>query len=160
MYVGTIATDDCSSVTQSKTSDATMAAGIVASAASPTSTEKPALQLIGRSLLLLVRPANGGGWYRAADHSRDRDQRQDIRQGLEQQRRLPRVLRKRAGERTGKPEQQGGPHGSERLPHPEDQCGESDEAPADRHVLAERADEAEREVSAAGSRQNTGGGSA
>src|SRR5919108_5877456 len=61
------------------------AAGIVATATSPTSADSTALQLVGRSwLLLLVWAANGCGRDRPSDHAGDGDERQDIRQGLEE----------------------------------------------------------------------------
>ena len=51
------------------------------------STETPAARFRGRGpLLLLVRAAIGGGRSRAADHAGDGDQRQHVRQRLEERR--------------------------------------------------------------------------
>src|SRR5262245_53717339 len=142
MKAGAIATEARRSVTFSSCSAAKIAAGSVASATTPTSTEKTALVLVGRpSLLLLVRAANGCRRDRAADQAADRDQRQDVGQGLEEERGLLRVLGQGAGERAREAEEQRSAEGAERLPHAEDQGGQSDEASSHGHILPEAPDE-------------------
>src|SRR4029450_9140680 len=144
-----IATEARSSVSRSSCSAAKIAAGSVASATSPTSTEKTALGLVGRSsLLLLVRAANCCGRDRAADQAADRDQREDIGQGLEQKRGLLGVLGQRPREGAREAEEERGAEGAERLPHPEDQRCKRDEASTHGHILPEATDEPDREVRA------------
>src|SRR4029450_9952965 len=96
-----IATDDSSSVIRSPFSAYRIARGRITTAASPRRNAKSALLLSGRSSLLLrVRPANSCRRDRAADEADDRHQGQDVGQGLEEERRLLRVLGQAAGERA------------------------------------------------------------
>src|SRR3954451_88152 len=102
-----------------------------------------------RLLLLDVGAASGGGRGCTADDARDGDQRQHVRQRLEEhRRRRPRLLEperecRRAAEQERRCER------SERTPVTEDDRGERDEAASCRHVLAERAEVADRQVRAA-----------
>src|ERR671935_89112 len=81
-------------------------------------------------LLLCVGAANGGGRDRAADDARDGDQRQDVRQNLEE----GAVVRPGVDELEPRSncaretEQEGGTEGAERPPATEDQGRERDEA--------------------------------
>src|SRR6266571_9094085 len=121
-----------------------IAAGIVSTPASPSSNATQALRL-----LLDVGPANGRWWYRPADHAGDGDQGQDIGQRLEQHRRAPPWLREAERESRRAAEEQGGGKRAERTPVSEDDRGKRDEAPAGSHILAERAEIADREIGAA-----------
>src|SRR5437868_2153122 len=116
------------------------ATGTAAMARSPESTASDE-----RWLLLRIRPSCGGGRDRPADHARDRDQGQGVRQRLEQHgvrapvRDRPESLRERAreAEQQRRTECAGGP------PLAEDECSEGDEAAPLCHVLVERVHEAD-----------------
>src|SRR4051812_35802897 len=103
-----------------------------------------------------VRAANGGGRDRPTDHPRDRDQREDVRQGLEEQLvGLPRLhLAEPLGEGAREAEEEGGGEGAERAPPTEDERRERDEPSAGRHVLRERVVEADRQERAAERREH------
>src|SRR4051794_15143334 len=137
--------------TSSRTREAAMPAGTARIASVPSRTAATAD-------LFDVRAANGGGRYRPADDPRDGDQREDVRQGLEEQLvRLPRLdepepLRQRAREA----EEERGGESSYRSPATEDQRGECDEAATGGHVLRERVVEADREERAAERREHPG----
>ena len=77
------------------------------------------------------------------------DQRQHVRQRLEQRRRRGREHRQPLRERGREAEQQRRHQRAARAPAPEDQRRQRDEALADGHVLRERVHEADREVRAA-----------
>src|SRR4051812_42927718 len=122
----------------------TIAAGTASAPTRPRTTASDA-----RWLLLDVGAANCCGWNRAADHTGDGDQRQDIRKRLEEYRRRVGVRGESERERCRRTEEHRRRLGAERTPVAEDDRGECDEAPAVRHVLVEGADEADREVRAA-----------
>src|SRR5437660_12902567 len=108
-----------------------MPTGTEATASTPATSAATArgLRARGRLLLLRVRASNRGGGNRAADHSGDRDQRQHVRQGLEERSgRLAVGVRQPQGERAREAEQQRRAEGAERAPVSEDQRGERDEA--------------------------------
>src|SRR6266536_5019724 len=108
------------------------AAGIVSTPARPKTIESQA-----RALLLLVGPSTRGGRNRAADHSGDRDQREDVRQRLEERPRRLAVRRRKLdeGERACEAEQQRRSERTEWTPVAEDHRGEGDEAAAAGHRL-------------------------
>src|SRR5215475_14335842 len=125
--------------------------------AAPTSPNRNAVQALPRTdgrtpLLPSVRTAIRSRRDRAADHARNGDQRQDIWERLEEQRRrtaLREVGRQAVAERAREPEQQAGGIGAERPPVAEDDRGNRDEAAAAGQVLVEEADVPDREVRAA-----------
>src|ERR671937_1786979 len=121
------------------------AAGIVATPASPTSTATQA-----RRLLLRVRATTRCGRNRAADHSGHRDQREDIRDDLEERQRTRprRRLLEPKCKRLRKPEEQRRGESAERSPVAEDQGSEADETAAAGHVLRKRSHVANGEVRA------------
>src|SRR5438128_9644975 len=118
----------------------TIAAGIVATPARPSTTATQA-----RRLLLCVRATTCSWRNRAADDPGDGDQRQNVRQRLEQDGgiRPRRRLRHAERQRGREPEQKRCRECSERPPVAEDQRRETDEAAPRGHVLVERADIAE-----------------
>src|SRR4051812_18618122 len=116
------------------------AAGTASTATRPSSTPSDA-----RWLLLDVRPSNGGGRYRAADHAGDRNQGQDVGERLEEHGRGVGVHGEPERECRRRAEEDRSSVRTERPPVAEDHSGERDEAATVRHVLVERADEAERE---------------
>src|SRR4051812_45477038 len=124
--------------------ETTTATGTAATARRPRRTANEA-----RWLLLRVRAATGGGRNRAADHTGDRDERQDVRQRLEDYRRRVGVRGEPEREGRRRAEEHGGRIGAERAPVAEDHGGKRDESATVRHALVERADEADREVRAA-----------
>src|SRR3954454_17493418 len=127
-------------------------AGIARTASAPRATAARAAPL-----LLLIRPARGRRPDRAADHPGHRDDRQHIRQGVEQCAPLVAVgVRQAVGQRAREAEEQRGAPGRERPPLPEHEGGQPDEAGAARHVLIERVDEPERQVRAAHRRDRAG----
>src|SRR5262249_39860339 len=133
--------------------------------AAPTSPNRNAVQALPRTdgrtpLLLTVWTAIRSRRDRAADHAGDGDQRQDIRERLEEQRRraaLREIGRQAVAERAREPEQQACGVGAERPPVAEDDRGDRDEPPPARQVLVEEADVADREVRAAERRECAGG---
>src|SRR3954451_1414563 len=135
--------------TSSRRRDAAIPAGTARIASVPSRTAATAD-------LFDVRAANGGGRYRPADDPRDGDQREDVRQGLEQQLvGLPRLhLAEPLGERAREPEQKGGGEGAERAPATEDERRERDEPSAGRHVLGERVVEPDRQERPAEGREH------
>src|SRR3954447_7509437 len=94
-----------------------------------------------------VRAAHGGGRGRPGEHPRDGDQREDGRQGLEQQLvGLPRLhLAEPLGERARKAKKERGGERADGPPAAEDQRRERDEAAAGGHVLRERVVEPNRQ---------------
>src|SRR5581483_7027521 len=101
-------------------------------------------------LLPLIRPARCRRSDGTSDHSRDRDQRQQVRERLEQRPPLLPVGRGQPDrERAREPEEERRAEGRERPPLAEDERGKADEAVPLRHVLVERVVEARREVRAA-----------
>src|SRR5262245_23357599 len=100
-------------------------------------------------LLLAIGATNGGGWDRAADHAGDGDQREDVRESLEQRGDRRRVLLHRTGERAREPEQETRSGSADGSPVSEDQGSERDEAAACGEVRGEAQDR-EREVRSAG----------
>src|SRR5262245_31082407 len=67
--------------------DASSAAGVTASVRIPRRIERRAYQFgLRRTLLLSVRATNGGGWDGAADEAGDGDDREHVRQRLEERR--------------------------------------------------------------------------
>src|SRR3954453_18468438 len=139
---GTATYSDWSSLTPFRYCERAMATGIASTANSP---KKTATRAAPR-LLLDIRSAGGGRPDRAPDHAGDGDQRQQVRQCLEE--RAPLVAvggRQAVGERAREPEEQGGRVRREGPPFAEHERGEPDEAGACRHVLVERVHEAHRE---------------
>src|SRR5579884_3514174 len=107
------------------------AAGIAKTARAPrTAARRP-------PLLLDIRPAVGGRRDGAPDDARDGDQREDVRQCLEEGRGGAGVDRQPVGERGREAEEEGGAPGSERAPVAEDHRGERDEPATLGHVLGE-----------------------
>src|SRR5206468_10366262 len=92
------------------------------------------------------------------DHARDRNERQDVREGLEQDGRRVGVGGEPERERGGRAEEERSSERAERAPVAEDERGERDEATTRGHVLVERADEADRQIRTAESRQDPGHG--
>src|SRR4051794_35265592 len=127
------------------------ATGIASTATRPNTTARD-----GRPLLLCVRAANSCGRDGAADHAGDRDEGQDVRQRLEEHGRGVGVRRETEREGRRRAEENRGCVRAEGPPVAEDDRSERDEAASRRHVLAERADEADREVRAAERRENPG----
>src|SRR5829696_6699286 len=103
-----------------------------------------------------VRAANGGRRDRPADDPRDGDQREHVRQGLEQQLvGLPRLDEPEPlGERAREAEEERRGEGADRSPAAEDERGERDEAAAGGHVLGERVVEPDRQERAAERREH------
>src|SRR5437588_5054491 len=106
--------------------------------------------------LLDVRAASGGGWNRAADHAGHGDQGQDVRERLEEDGGVAPGLCEAERERGRASEQEGRGERSERTPVAEDHGRERDEPATGRHVLAERAEIADRQVRAAECRKHPG----
>src|ERR1041385_155752 len=113
----------------------------------PTGTRRPrsahasealAASFLARALLLLIRASNGCGRDRTADHACHGDQREDVRQRLEERRRVVGARRKAVRKRGRETEEQRGAEGPERPPVAEDHCGQCDEAAAGGDVLVER----------------------
>src|SRR4051794_27922073 len=129
-----------------------MPAGITSTASRPkTPATRPA------PLLLDIWAAGGRRADGAADDAGDRDQRQDVRQGLEERPPLVAVRgREPVGERAREAEEERRHVRREWPPLAEDECSEADEPGAGRHVLVERVHEAEREVRAAHRRDRAG----
>src|SRR5919204_980583 len=112
-----------------------------ATAAGSTSTPSSAKKTDAnaRPLLLDVWTANGSRWDRTTDDADDGDQRQQVRERLEQVAvRLPPDMLEAELERRREAEQERGGEGAERAPVPEDERGEADEPSAGRDVLRER----------------------
>src|SRR5262245_27938795 len=130
----------------------TIAAGMLARAKTPTTIEAHARQFGSALVLLLDVWATNGGWRnRTADDPGHGDQRQKIRERLEERAVLRpgvHVLQLRR-ERAREPEQQRCAESPERTPVSEDERGECDESPPGGQVLREAADEPDREVGAA-----------
>src|SRR5712691_2836077 len=124
--------------------ETSIAAGSVKSAARPTTSAAQALRL-----LLDVGTASRRGWDRPADDAGDCDQGQDVRQRLKEEGRVPPRLGEAERERRRGPEEQCGGECPERAPVAEDDRREGDEAATGGHVLAERAEIADREIRAA-----------
>src|SRR3954471_3836544 len=96
-----------------------------------------------RALLLDVGAASGCRRGCTADHGGDGDQREDVRQRLEEDGRSgPRLLEPERERRRAAEQERGGER-AERTPVSEDDRGERDEPTAGRHVLAERAEVAD-----------------
>src|SRR5256885_2203356 len=105
---------------------ATTPAGFASTASAP---KNPAARAAG--LLLDIRPSGGGRPDRAPDHAGDGDERQDVRERLEERAPLVAVRgRQPVGERAREAEEQRGAPRVERLPLAEDERGEADEAGA------------------------------
>src|SRR5436189_2627062 len=120
--------------------ESTTATGTAAAAASPSRSASEA-----RWLLLRIRPPHRGRRDRAADHAGDGDEREHVRQRLEQHRRGVRIDGKAERERGRSAEEHRRGIGTERTPVAEDDGCERDEPTAVRHALVERADEADRQ---------------
>src|SRR5262249_26832986 len=132
--------------------------------AAPTSPNRNAVQALPRTdgrtpLLLTVRTAIRSRWDRAADHAGDGDQRQDVRERLEEQRRRAafREVGGQAGAECGRQaEEHAGRVGAEWPPVAEDDRGDRDEAAAAGNTLVEEADVPDREIHSAERRQRAG----
>src|SRR5215210_1612902 len=144
-----VATAAWNRVTCSYRRAAKKARGGTASASNASRTEPRAASFRARSLLLLVRPSNGCRRDRSADHAGDGDQREDVRQRLEERGRIRRVDREPEGERGGEAEEECRAECAERPPVPEDQRRERDEPAAGGHVLVVGVQVPDREVGAA-----------
>src|SRR4051812_40880895 len=119
--------------------------GIASIASSPKHTAARAARL-----LLDIRTAGGRGADRAPDHAGDRDQREHVRQRLEERPPLVAVRRRQpVGERTREAEEQRRTPGREWTPLAEDERSQADEAGTRGHLLVEGVHEADREVGAA-----------
>src|SRR2546423_4036738 len=119
--------------------------GIASTASSPKNTAA-----LPARLLLDIRTAGSRRADRAADHAGDRDQREQVRQRLEERAPLIAVRRRQpVGERARESEQQRRAPRRERAPLAEDERGEADEAGARGHLLVEGVHEADREIGAA-----------
>src|SRR5579862_5324181 len=112
--MGTPASSACSSVTRCTSQDEATAAGSVATASTPTVI--PAAP----RLLLDIGAAVGGRRDRTPDHAGNGDQRQDVGQGLEQDRGGARVGRQPVRERGREAEQERRAPRAERPPVAED----------------------------------------
>src|SRR5206468_4572593 len=85
------------------------------------------------TLLLGVRASDGRGRNAAADHTGDCDQREHIREGVEEKRRCAALLEvggQPVSERAREPEEKAGGKRTERPPVAEDQRRDGDEATA------------------------------
>src|SRR3954453_1117676 len=99
-----------------------------------------------RLLLFDVGAASGCGRGWTSDHTRDGDQHEHGRQGLEEDRRVAPRLCQPERERRRRAEQEGSSERAEGAPVAEDDGGERDEATTVRHVLVERPDEPDRQI--------------
>src|SRR5262245_64111515 len=105
---------------------------------------------IPSGLLLDVWTASGCGAPRAPDHAHEGDEREDVRQGLEEVGggevgREERRALEPEGERAREAEEEARAEGAERPPVPEDDGRQGDVAPARGHVLVEGVAEPEGE---------------
>src|SRR5581483_4079294 len=123
-------------------------------AATPTRPSTTATE--ARWLLLRVGASNGGGRGRAADDAGDGDQRQHVRERLEEDGGGVGVRREPERQRGRRTEEDRRSVCAEGAPVPEDDRGERDEAAAVRHALVEGADEPDREVCAAEGGEDAG----
>ena len=130
--------------------------------ASPATSEPHAARcrrLEPRYCLTYGRPIDAGR-DRAADDTGDRDEREHVRQRVEEERRgaaLREVRWKAVAERAREPEQKARSERPERPPVAEDERGEGDEAAAAGDVLVEEVHVSDREVRAAERGEGAGG---
>src|SRR3954453_12540375 len=90
------------------------------------------------ALLLVIRTACCRRADRPPDDACDGDEREDVREGLEERPpRIPVRRRERGGDRAQGAEEQGREPGQERPPLAEAECREPDEPDALGHVLVE-----------------------
>src|SRR5262249_26857937 len=157
---GTATTSAGRTSTEGTKSAAATATGIASTASVPRTIAR-----MRAGLLLLIRPAVGGGRHRASDDTGDRDEGEDVRERLEQgagaedrRRRVDVGGGHRERERRREPEQARGAERPERLPLAEDQRREGDEPAAARHLLVERMREPDREVRPSHRREDARGG--
>src|SRR4051812_124676 len=140
-------------VTPARRFDTTTPAGTASTATPPSSAARDA-----RWLLLRVRPANSCWWNRAPDDACDGDERQDVRECLEEHSGRVGVRGEPERECGRHAEEQGGRKRAEGAPVPEDQRGERDEPATRGHVLVERAHEADCEIRTAEGCEHAGYG--
>src|SRR5919106_223942 len=116
-----------------------MATGSAATEAAPAARAAQALP----GLLLRVRTANGGWRGPAADHARDGEESEYVREhlgeNLDARERLPVGVPEPEGERGREAEQARRGEGAERPPRTEDDRRQRDEAAPRGHVLVEAA---------------------
>src|SRR3954452_21693572 len=140
-------------VWESGTSGSTIARISSAESSSPSRLRAITSTIRIRYLPLDVRLAVGSRWPRAAEETNERDEREHVGQGVQQVRRDAGHRLEPVGQAAREPEEQAGPECAVCSPLAEDPRRQGDEPAPGGHVLAERADEPDREVGAAQRRE-------